>query len=280
MTRITGGLIGLSVCRSMGVFLVFVLAFFGGALAAAQTKLTVAAAADLQPLMQQMVASYEALEQNRDVVTGKEVALVFGSSGNLTAQIENGAPYDIFFSADSAYPRRLVKEGRAAPDSFHVYAIGKLVIWMPPGSRLPLDRLSANALLDPSVHKIAIANPQHAPYGRAAVEAMKNLGIYDQVSSKLVLGENVSQAAQFVSSGNAQAGILALSLVLASPMKYGHYWTIPPHAYMPLQQALVILTNSKHIEAARTFVCFFLRQRDPNLLAKFGFDLPPAEEQK
>jgi molybdate transport system substrate-binding protein len=248
----------------------------------AQSRLTVAAAADMQPLMQEMVSSYElAVGSNKaERFAAHKIALVFGSSGNLTTQIENGAPYDVFFSADAGFPRRLINEGRAIPDSFHIYAIGKPVIWVPSGSNLDLDHLGAKALLDPSVQKIAIANPQHAPYGRAAVEGLKNLGIYDQVASKLVLGENVSQAAQFVSSGNAQAGIIALSLVLTSPMKYGHYWTIPQQAYTPLRQAVVIVAGSKHLDEARRFVDSFLRQRDPNLLPRFGFDLPPREETK
>ncbi|HEX9119660.1 MAG TPA: molybdate ABC transporter substrate-binding protein [Terriglobales bacterium] len=267
-----------SVCRYVGLTLIVILA---GSSLLAQTTLTVAAAADMQPLMQEMVSSYEALTQNRELVTrNKGVVLVFGSSGNLTSQIENGAPYDVFFSADSGFPRRLISEGRAIADSLHVYAIGKLAIWVPAGSRLDLDHLGAKALLDPSVHKIAIANPQHAPYGRAAAEALKDLGVYDQVSSKLVLGENVSQAAEFISSGNAQAGIVALSVVLGSKMKYGHYWIVPQQHYQPLRQAVVIVAGSKHPEAARDFVNFFLRQRDPHFLPSYGFDLPPAEEHK
>jgi molybdate transport system substrate-binding protein len=269
--------VGVSACRSIGALL---LAVICASCAQAQSTLTVAAAADMQPLMQEMVASYEALTQNRELVTRSRIALVFGSSGNLTTQIENGAPYDVFFSADSSYPRRLVSAGRAIPDSLHVYALGKLAIWVPAGSRLDVDHLGAKALLDPSVHKIAIANPQHAPYGRAAVEALKDLGVYDQVSSKLVLGENVSQAAEFISSGNAQAGMIALAVVLGSKMKYGHFWIVPQQHYQPLRQAVVIVAGSKHPEAARDFVNFFSRQLDPHFLSSYGFDLPPAEEHK
>lgn len=280
MTWVTGARsVGQSVFRSVGVTLAIMACTTSAMLA--QDRLTVAAAADVQPLMQQMVTMYEgSIHPSGGIAREGGIALVFGSSGNLVSQIENGAPYDIFFSADAGFSRRLINEGRAIPDSFHIYAVGKLVIWVAAGSKLDLDHLGARALLDPSVQKIAIANPQHAPYGRAAVEALKNLGIYDQVASKLVLGENVSQAAQFVTSGNAQAGIIALSLVFTSPMKYGRYWAIPQQAYMPLRQALVIIAGSKHLEAARAFIDFLLRQRDPNLFPRFGFDLPPAEEHK
>lgn len=256
--------------------LAFVLAVCLPAIAA-QPELTVAAAADAEPLIRQMVTTYKAVAHGREALGGHGIGLVFGSSGNLTSQIENGAPYDMFLSADTGFARRLVSKGLALPDSFHIYAVGKLVIWMRPESRLDLQQLGAKALLDPSIRKIAIANPRVAPYGSAAVEALKNLGLYDQVAGKLVLGENVSQAAQFVASGNAQAGIIALSLVLASNMKYGHYWTFPQNSYTPLRQAVVILKGTKHPEAGRAFLDFLLRQRDPNLLPRFGFDLPPPE---
>ncbi len=243
---------------------------------AAQTILTIAAAADVQPLMQEMVRRYEEDKQG----AARKISVVVGSSGNLATQIENGAPYDLFFSADEGFPRRLVNERKANADSFQVYALGKLVIWAPAGSKLDVEHLGAKALLDASVQKVAIANPQHAPYGRAAIEALKNLGLYERIESKLVLGENVSQAAQFVGSGNAQAGVIALSLVQTSAMKSGRYWMVPQQAYTPLRQAVVMIAGAKHPEAARAFLDFFLRQRDPQLLVQFGFELPPVEERK
>ncbi len=242
---------------------------------AAQTTLTVAAAADVQPLMQEMVRNYEAARRESKT---KEVQVVFGSSGNLTTQIENGAPYDVFFSADSGFPQRLIREGRATASSFQIYAVGTLVIWVPAGSKVNLNN-GAGVLLDPSVQKIAIANPQHAPYGRAAVEALKNLGMYDQVASKLVVGENVAQAAQFVTSGNAQAGIIALSLVRAAAIKDRNYWTVP-NLYAPLCQALVIMTHSKHQDEAKAFVDFFMRHLDANLWFRFGLKVPLDRECK
>lgn len=279
MTRGTQkGSVGLSVIRSIAAVLLAVIC--AGSPLLAQETLTVAAAADLQPLLQDTVAAYEAFKRNRELVSGKEIALVFGSSGNLATQIENGAPYDVFFSADSGFARRLISRGRAIPESFYVYAIGKLAIWVPAGSHLDVEQLGAKVILDPTIRKIAIANPQHAPYGRAAVEAMKNLGIYEQVESKLVLGENVSQAVQFVTSGNAQVGIVALSLVLGPEMKAGHRWVVPQKAYTPLLQAVVIVSGTKHPEAAKAFVDYFLRQRDPDFLPRYGFDLPPREEAK
>ncbi len=285
MTEITKlGSAGRSACRSVGRLLfhwlamALILVACGNPLLS-QTKLTVAAAADLQPVMQEMVGNYEGVKDNGESVSGKDVAMVYGSSGNLTTQIENGAPYDLFFAADSGYPRRLIREGKAIADSFHVYAVGNLVIWVPPRSRLDVERLGGKVLLDGSVHKIAIANPQHAPYGRAAVEALKNLGVYDQVSSRLVLGENVAQAAEFAQSGNAQAAIVALSLVLDSKMKYGRYWLVPHTAYTPLEQAAVVLSNSKHVEAARAFLDYVVGS-NPRTLKSHGFDSPPGEARR
>ncbi len=258
--------------RTMTVLLLA--AVWPGTPAFSQDVLTIAAAADLQPLMQEVVSRYKQEPHNR----GTKISLVFGSSGNLTTQIENGAPYDLFFSANEQFARRLIANRHAISGSFRTYAAGKLAIWVPPGSKLDLDRAGAKALLDPAVHQIAIANPQHAPYGQAAIEALKHFGLYDAVASKLVLGENVSQAAQFVVSGNAQAGIFALSLALAPPMKSGHFWIVPGYAYAPLRQAAVVVAATQHPATARAFLDFFLRQR--SLLSQFGFDVPPAEEQK
>ena len=151
--------------------------------------------------------------------TGHDVALTFGSSGNLTTQIRNGAPFDVFFSADEEYPKQLIAEGLADPNDLYRYAVGRLVLWVPNDSPLDLEKLGMRALLDTTIKKIAIANPQHAPYGRAAEAALRHDGIYDQIAAELVLGENVSQAAQFVESGNAQAGLIALSHALAPAMK-------------------------------------------------------------
>ena len=232
-------------------------------------EITVAAAADLSAALPEIAAKYKSQ-------TGQEVKLTFGASGNLTTQIRNGAPFDLFFSADEDYPRQLITDGLAEKDTLYRYAVGRLVLWVPDDVPVDVQKLGMQALLDPAVKKIAIANPQHAPYGRAAEAALKHLGIYDQISSKLVLGENISQAAQFVESGNAQAGLLALSHALAPAMKdKGHYWAVPLDAYPALNQAAVVLSNSKQRDAARKFLDFVRGPEAISILKSYGFNLSP-----
>ena len=235
---------------------------------AAAQEITVAAAADLSTTLPEIVASYTRQ-------TGQTVKLSFGSSGNLTTQIQNGAPFDIFFSADEEYPRQLIADGLADKDTLYRYAVGRLVLWVPSDSPLDLSKVGIKALLDPSVKKISIANPAHAPYGRAAEAALKHFAIYDQVATKLVFGENVSQAAQFVESGNAQAGLIALSHALAPAMKdKGRYWIVPPDSYPALNQAAVVLSRSKQKDAARRFLEFLRSPEATSLLKNDGFSLP------
>jgi molybdate transport system substrate-binding protein len=246
------------------------LLLFTGAFATAQ-EITVAA--DMSAALPELVAAYTKK-------TGQTVKLSFGASGNLTNQIRNGAPFDIFFSADEQYPQQLVTEGLALKDTLYRYAIGRLVLWVANDSPLDLPKLGIQALLDPSVKKISIANPAHAPYGRAAEAALRHFGIYDQVSSRLVLGENVSQAAQFVESGNAQAGLIALSHALAPALKdKGRYWTVPLDAYPTLNQAAVVLSRSKKQDAARKFLEFVHSPEATSLLTSYGFSLPAEKRQ-
>jgi molybdate transport system substrate-binding protein len=247
--------------------LLALLLVFTAGLTAAQ-EITVAAAADMSAALPQLASAYSKK-------TGQAVKLSFGSSGNLTNQIRNGAPFDIFFSADEEYPQQLIAEGLAFKDTLYRYAVGRLVLWVPADSPLDLSKLGMNALLDPSVKKISIANPATAPYGRAAEAALRHFGIYDQVSSRLVLGENVSQAAQFVESGNAQAGLIALSHALAPALKdKGRYWMVPLDAYPTLNQAAVVLSKSKQKEAARKFLEFLRDPEATSLLTTYGFSLP------
>jgi len=206
------------------------------------------------------------------------VKLAFGSSGNLTTQIENAAPFDVFLSADMDYPKKLIADGFADGNSLFTYAVGRLVLWMPASSILDPQQKGLKVLLDPSVKKIAIANPEHAPYGRAAVAALKHSGLYDQVSDKLVLGENVSQAAQFVESGNAQAGLVALAHALAPGMKdKGKSWEVPSDAYPQLTQGAVMLTHSHGSKAAAEFLNYLKSPAATDVLQRYGFSLP---EQK
>jgi molybdate transport system substrate-binding protein len=232
-----------------------------------QDQLTVAAAADLRPVLKEIASMFE--EQ-----TGSHVKLSFGSSGTFFAQIQNGAPYDVFFSADLAYPQKLAEAGLADSRSLYRYATGKIVLWVRNGSGVDVSQ-GLSLAADPAVRKFAIANPAHAPYGRAAEAALKREGLWEKVLPKLVLGENISQTAQFVQSGNADAGILALSLVLTPALKnQGSYYEVPQELYPPLEQAVVVLTSSKHKEVARKFVDFLQRSETKSLLNRSGFTAP------
>ena len=229
-------------------------------------EITVAAAADLQFAMQDVAARFQK-------ETGKTVKLIYGSSGNFFQQIQNGAPFDIFFSANLDYPKKLEAAGLAEPGSYYQYARGKIVIWVPKASKIDLSA-GMQALLDPSVKKIAIANPLHAPYGQAAVAAMQKGNVYEKVKDKFVLGENISQAASFVASGSAEVGILALSLALSPNMKdNGRYAEIPSDEYPPIEQACVILGSSRDKDTARQFLSFFKKPAITDLLMSYGFDV-------
>jgi molybdate transport system substrate-binding protein len=248
--------------------LILVLVGFISQVCVAQ-EITVAAAADLQFAMQDVAAQFEK-------ETGKSVKLIYGSSGNFFQQIENGAPFDILFSANLDYPKKLEASGLIEPGSYYQYAKGKIVIWVPKESKLELSS-GMQALLDPSVKKIAIANPQHAPYGQAAVAAMQKENVYEKVKDKLVLGENISQTALFVVSGSAEVGIVALSLALSPNMKdKGRYAEIPASEYPPIEQACVILGSSKHKDIARRFVAFVKTAAVAEVLRGYGFDVQGA----
>ena len=236
---------------------------------AQQPQLNIAAASDLKFAMTELAASYEKQ-------SGIKLNLTFGSSGNFFAQIQNGAPFDIFFSADSDYPRKLNEAGLVLPDSADSYAVGKLVLWSSAESKLYPEKSGWQSLLDPAVQKIAIANPDHAPYGRAAIEALKNSGLYEKVKAKLVFGESISQAAQFVQSGSAQIGILAASITSSPAFGSGHSWQIPQSDYTPLLQSFVALKNSAHKDAAVAFLAYTKSPAAQAILEKYGFAKPES----
>jgi molybdate transport system substrate-binding protein len=249
------------------------LSLFAASIATAQ-EIAVAAAADMSAALPDVAAAYTKK-------TGQAVKLSIGASGNLTNQIRNGAPFDVFFSADEQYPQQLIAEGLALRATLYRYAVGRLVLWVPNDCPLDLSKLGIKALLDPSVKKISIANPATAPYGRAAAATLRHFGIYDDVASRLVIGENISQAAQFVESGNAQAGLIALSHALAPAMKdKGHYWTVPLGAYPSLDQAAVVLSKSKEHNAARQFLDFLRTPEATSLLTRYGFTLPDKKKEE
>lgn len=238
---------------------------------ASADEILVAAASDLSFAIKEIIADFEKQ-------TGHTVKLTLGSSGNFQAQIVNGAPFDVYLSADVDYVRQLDKRSLIEPDSIYVYAVGRLVVWVPRNSSLDVEKLGMQALVQPAARRIAIANPAVAPYGRAAVAAMRHYNLYDRVAPRLVFGENVAQAAQFVSSGAANVGVIAHSFALSDAMRSaGRFWEVPLEAYPRLEQAMAILKQARkagHLEAARAFHAWFRSDAARVILKKYGFSLP------
>jgi molybdate transport system substrate-binding protein len=232
----------------------------------AAPKLSIAAAADLRFALDEIVRGFRASH------TGLDVQTVYGSSGNFYSQIRSRAPFDVFLSADVEYPRKLAAQGLAVRDSVFTYAVGRIVVWVPSDS--PVDPAAAHmqALESAGVRHIAIANPQHAPYGRAAEAAIRSAGLYDRVAPKFVLGENIAQTLEFVQTGAADIGIVALSLALAPTVRdRGKYWEVPLDSYPRIEQGGAILHDSR---AARDFVAFLRGGDGTRVLRGYGFYLP------
>ncbi len=230
--------------------------------------LRIAAAADMRFAMDDIIGTF------RQKYPTVRVEVTYGSSGNFYAQLSNHAPFDIFFSADVDYPRRLIREGAALADTEFLYGIGRLVVLVPRASPIDIEKLGMKALLDDSVKKIAIANPRHAPYGRAAVDAMKSAGIYDQVKDRLVFGDSVMQTAQFVETGGADIGLISRSLVLAPTLRdKGRYWEVPVGAYPRREQGGVILSWARDNPAAKALRDFVLSEPGKAILRRYGFGL-------
>lgn len=237
--------------------------------AAAPDVVVVAAAADLKHALDELLVEFQAVHPETAVKAS------YGSSGNFHMQIANGAPFDLFLSADMDFPRKLAAAGLADASSLFPYASGLLVLWVPDGSPLDLEKNGLRALLDPRVRKVAVANPEHAPYGQAAVAALRHEGIYEEVAGKLVLGENVAQAAQFVETGNAEIGVIALSLALAPVMQEkGRHWQVPPDHFPPLLQGGVIPARAKNPDGAALLREWIISRRGRELLSRYGFILP------
>jgi molybdate transport system substrate-binding protein len=232
-------------------------------------QIAVAAAADLKFALDELTTEFHTHQPDINV------QITYGSSGSFYTQLQNQAPFDLFFSADVAYPRKLAAAGLALDTNVFLYAVGRIVVWVPKASPVDIEKLGIQSLLAPSVQKIAIANPKHAPYGVAAVAAMKSLKVYEQAEPKLVFGENVAQTAQFVQSGAADIGIIALSLAVAPQMRdTGRYWEIPLDVYPKMEQGGIILNWTKEAEAARAFRDFVLGQHGRAVLKRNGFYLP------
>ena len=230
---------------------------------AADNHITVAAAADLHQALDEVVAAY------RHDHPGSQIDVTYGSSGNLLTQIEQGAPFEIFFSADSNYPQQLVDHGKASGTPVP-YAFGHLVMW---SASIDMKGVQVADLAQPKFGRIAIANPQHAPYGKRAEEALRAAGIWDQVQSRLVYGDNIAQTAQFAQSGNAQVGLIAESLAIGSSVK-GTSVPVPPSLYEPLKQSFVITQKGAGNALAQDFARYVQSAPAKTILSRYGFNLP------
>lgn len=253
--------------RIQGCFIGLVLMLSSAALAWADAPV-IAGATDLKFALEEIAAAFKES-------TNLEVSLVFGSSGNLYRQIGQGAPFQMFLSADEGFVSKLADAGKTL-DRGELYAVGRVVILVPHGSPLKADgQLNdlAAALADGRLRKFAIANPEHAPYGKRAVEALKHAGLWEKIKDKLVLGENVSQAAQFATSGGTQGGIIAYSLALAPAVaRLGSFALIPDSWHEPLRQRMVILKGAD--DTTRVFYRYMQRPRARAVMKRYGFLLP------
>ena len=244
---------------------------FCGTLAFAQLK--IAAAADLNNALREIAANYEHQ-------SGRRLQITFGSSGNLATQILNGAPFDVLLSADTGFPQQLINSGRADASSLMLYARGTLVVTTNSNAPAPNPASPLEVLTSPAITKVAVANPRHAPYGRAAEAALRAAGLYDAVAPKFVFGENISQTVQFVQSGNAQAGLLALSLV-KSASAAGLKWSeVPQKLYPVMNQAGVVISSSRQKSDAAEFLRYLDSPASRTVLEKYGFKTPETGAAK
>ena len=235
------------------------------ALCAHAEKITIAAAADLKFAMDEIITTFKKANP------GDELDVIYGSSGKFLTQIQQGAPYDLFFSADIALPRELAKNGFAGSD-VRPYAIGRIVLW---SSSMDATKMTLNDLTDPKITRIAIANPKHAPYGKRAEEALRASGLWEKIEPKLVYGENIAQTAQFVQTGNAQIGIIALALAVNPELaSKGGYGLIPDKLHAPLEQGFIITKQAQANALAKRFADYIGSKPARAVMSGYGFVLP------
>ena len=228
----------------------------------------IAAAADLTYCIEALNQGYH--HNHADT----ELKVSTGSSGNFYTQIEHGAPYDLFLSADISFPRKLVDEGFADGSTLSVYSIGRLALWTAKPDSVSVDK-GIGVVRDPAVKRIAIANPEFAPYGRAAKAALETAGLWNEIQSRIVTGENIAQTAQFVQSGNVDVGFVALSLLYNPTLRnVGHYVQVDPKLYPPLQQALVLTKTGTGNSAARDYLQFLGSEEARTIFDRYGFEAP------
>jgi len=234
-------------------------------LSAHAEKITVAAAADLKFAMDEIVSEFSKTHP------ADEISVVYGSSGKFNTQIQQNAPFDMFFSADIAFPRELVKAGLAASD-VRPYAVGRLVLWSP---SMDASKMTLASLVDPKITRVAIANPRHAPYGQRAEEALRAAGVWDKVEPKLVYGENIAATAQYVQTGAAQIGLIALSLAVNPELAgKGGYALIDDKLHSPLEQGYVITKRAADNALAKRFGEYMSTKPARAVMVKYGFVLP------
>ncbi len=236
--------------------------------APAARSLSVAAAANLKTAAEELEKGFEAEQP------GAEVTLTFGASGAFFAQIQNGAPFDLFLSADRELPARVIEAKLGSASDEKAYAFGKLVAWLPPGSTLDLEKQGLAALAGREVKRIAIANPAVAPFGRATEAAFKAAGVADAVKEKLVLGTSVAQAAQFATTGAADVAFLPLSLTFGRELAGGKVWAVPEALYPKIEQSGIVLTGAREPALARAFLAFITGGKGRAILSKYGYGLP------
>ncbi|MEA1786196.1 molybdate ABC transporter substrate-binding protein [Arenibacter sp. GZD96] len=249
--------------RKIGLFVFATVFLFSGWIVSAQEKVVIAAASDLKFALDSVISVYQKVEPT------STVQVIYGSSGKFFEQIQHGAPFDIYFSADKSYPQKLQQDGFTASE-VKIYGIGRIVIW---SKKIDPNKDKMNSFLNPEIKKIAIANPEHAPYGARAKESMEFYTLYERVKSKFVFGENIAQTAQFVQLGAADIGIVALSLALSPTLKKsgGMYYLIPETSHLPLEQGYVILKPGKDKPLAHHFYDFVASQMAIAILTHFGF---------
>lgn len=236
--------------------------------APARRPLAIAAAANLRTAAEELRKGFEVQHPEAEVV------LTFGASGTFFAQLQSGAPFDLFLSADREYPAKVVEAKLGAATDERVYAFGKLVAWRPPGSTLDLERRGLAALTDGAVKRIAIANPAVAPFGRATEAALDAAGVRDAVKGKLVLGTSVAQAAQFATSGAADVVFLPYSLTFGKELGGGRVWFVPESLYPKIEQSGIVLAGAKEPALARAFLSYLGSEPGRAVLARFGYGLP------
>lgn len=234
-------------------------------------SINIAAASDLKFALDEIISGF-----NREH-SGDQIQATYGSSGRFHTQIRQGAPYDMFFSADIVYPRELAKSGLAASE-VKPYGLGRIVLW---SSSMNAARMTLASLSDPMIKRIAIANPKHAPYGKRAEEALRAAALWEKLQPKMVLGENISQTAQYVQSGNAQIGIIALSLALGPELaKTGGYSLIPENLHAPLEQGYIITRRGADKPLVKKFAQYIESKKARSVMARYGFKQPDDQSGK